>query len=42
MTYSLALMGWLKRLLLSMSEAGYSDTWLEEDDYRYSCKIYVM
>jgi len=28
--------------MAEVSEAGYADTWLEDDDWRYSCKIYVM
>jgi hypothetical protein len=33
MTYSLALMGWLKRLLLNMSEAGYDCTWIDQYEF---------
>jgi hypothetical protein len=33
MTYSLALMGWLKRLLPIMSEAGYDCTWIDQYEF---------
>ena len=25
-----------------MADNGYSDTWLDEDDFRYSCKIIIV
>ena len=26
----------------AMADNGYSDTWLDEDDFRYSCKIVIV